>query len=382
MRRRMCPSRRRLFVVRLYASICCDTIPPMIKRRKSRKLFIGDVPVGADAPVTVQSMTKTPTADVDATVRQARSLARAGCHIIRVAVPDLKAARAIAAIVPRIPIPLVADIHFSAELALEAIKSGSHAIRINPGNMRNWRDVRSVVTASKKAGIPIRIGVNSGSIRPRKGWEVSSKRGDMVTLMVDTVLKYCERFEEKYGFGDIKISLKTADAVETIECYRRIAKRCDYPLHLGLTSAGPVEDSEVKSSIVIGGLLAEGLGDTIRVSSTGRPLDEVRIGHRILGALRLKPRGLEVHSCPTCGRCKVNLEQIVRAVKKATAHIDRDITIAVMGCVVNGPGEAAQADIGVACANDCGWLFRGGKKIRRVPAADIARSLVEYIEKM
>ncbi len=354
----------------------------MIKRRKSRKIFIGDVPVGGGSPVTVQSMTKTHTEDVAATVRQARSLARAGCHIIRVAVPDLRAARAIAAIVPRIPIPLVADIHFSAELALEAIKSGCHAVRINPGNMRNWRDVRRVVAAAKKADIPIRIGVNSGSIRPRKGWEVSSKRGDMVTLMVDTVLKYCERFEKKYGFGDIKISLKTADAVETMACCRRIATRCDYPLHLGLTSAGPVEDSEVKSSIVIGGLLSEGLGDTIRVSSTGRPLDEVRIGHRILGALGLERRGLEVHSCPTCGRCEVDLEKIVRAVKKATAHIDRDITVAVMGCVVNGPVEAAQAEIGVACGRGWGWLFRRGKKIRRVPVDAIAESLVKYIESM
>ncbi len=353
----------------------------MIKRKKTRKIFIGSVPVGGGAPITVQSMTKTHTDDIAATVRQARALARAGCHIIRVAVPGMQAACAIKEIRPRISIPLVADIHFSADLALESIKSGCDAVRINPGNLRDWRAVRKVVNAAKKAGIPIRIGVNSGSIRSRNGWEVASKKKTMVALMVDSVMEYCARFE-KYGFGDIKISLKTADAAETMECYRQVARRCDYPLHLGLTSAGPKEDSIIKSSVAIGGLLSEGIGDTIRVSSTGGPKDEVVIGHKILRALGLERGGVEIHSCPTCGRCEVNLPKIVQEVKKRTAKIERDITVAVMGCVVNGPGEAAEADIGVACGKGFAYIIKGGKKIRRVPEASIAKSLVEYLEKM
>jgi len=365
----------------LSAQCSCATIWYMPKRRKTRKIFIGNVPVGGGSPVTVQSMTKTHTDDVSATVKQTRQLAKAGCHIIRVAVPDRKAARAIAEIRPRITIPLVADIHFSAALALEAIRAGCDAVRINPGNMRNWRDVRKVVNAAAKAHISIRIGVNSGSIRARRGWDVAAgkRKSDLATLMVDTTLRYCERIE-KYGFRDIKLSLKTPDIHSTMECYRRVAKRCDYPLHLGLTAAGPKEDSAVKSAIAIGGLLSEGIGDTIRVSSTGRPHDEVKIGHQILRAVGLEKRGLTVISCPTCGRCEVDLPRIVREIKRKTAHIERDITIAVMGCIVNGPGEAAEADIGVACGKGFAYLFKNGKKLRRITPARIVPALMDYIE--
>jgi (E)-4-hydroxy-3-methylbut-2-enyl-diphosphate synthase len=277
----------------------------------------------------------------------------------------------------------VADIHFSAELAVEAIKCGCDAVRINPGNMRDWRDVRKVIDAAKKSRVPIRIGVNSGSIRERRGWEIKrgARKKDLVALMVDTTLDYCKQFE-RYGFCDIKLSLKTPDARSTMECYRAVAARCDYPLHLGLTAAGPKEESEIKSAIAIGGLLAEGIGDTIRVSSTGRPHDEVTLGHRILRAVGLERAGISIYPCPTCGRCEVDLGGIVREVKRKTARIDKDVTVAIMGCIVNGPGEAAEADIGVACGKNFAYLFKNGRRLKRLSPRQIVPALLKHIRLM
>jgi (E)-4-hydroxy-3-methylbut-2-enyl-diphosphate synthase len=359
----------------------------MKNKRKSRKVFKGGVPVGGGASVTVQSMTNTHTEDIDATVGQINSLARMGCQIIRVAAPTEKAADAIAEIKRQISIPLVADIHFSGALAVRAIKAGADCVRINPGNMRDWRDVRKVVRAAAEAGISLRLGVNSGSIRERRGMSIvrKQKRGaegeGLAALMVDTVLRYCERIE-KMGFNRLVLSLKASDVPTTIECYRSIAKKCDYPLHLGLTAAGPYSESVVKSSVAIGSLLADGIGDTIRVSVTGPPESEVIIGHQILKALGLEERGLEVFSCPTCGRCDINLDRIVRAVRAKTAHIKKNVSVAIMGCVVNGPGEAAEADIGIAGGKGFAYLFKKGVKVRRLDEAEIVPALVAEIEKM
>lgn len=352
-----------------------------MKRRRSRRVMKGVVAVGGGAPVSVQSMTNTHTEDIDATVRQINRLAEIGCQIVRVAVPTERAAAAIREIKRQIPIPLVADIHFSASLAVKAIKSGADCVRINPGNLRNWTDVRKVVRAAKEAGVSMRVGVNSGSIRRRKGLDVAGGKGDMVKLMVDTTLQYCERIE-KMGFGQIVVSLKTSDVLSTIACYRAIARKCDYPLHLGVTAAGPPADSAVKSAIGIGSLLADGIGDTIRVSVTGPPEEEVVIGHRILKAVGLEEKGLEVFSCPTCGRCEINLEKIVKAVKKKTAGMKKNLTVAIMGCVVNGPGEAAEADVGIAGGKGFAYLFKKGKKIRRVEEAEIVPVLLEEIARM
>ncbi len=345
----------------------------------------GDVPVGGSAPVSVQSMTNTHTEDIDATTRQVNGLAELGCHVIRVAVPTVRAARAIRAIKTQIGIPLVADIHFSASLAVHAIKAGADCVRINPGNMRDWADVRKVVRAAKDAGISMRIGVNSGSIRRRKGLEVVSekkaKSQDIVALMVETVLRYCERIE-RMGFDRMILSLKTSDALSTIACYRSIAKKCDYPLHLGVTAAGPAAESAVKSAIGIGTLLADGIGDTIRVSATGPPEQEVIIGHRILKAVGLEEKGLEVFSCPTCGRCEIDLDGIVDEVRRKTSHIGKNLSVAIMGCVVNGPGEAAEADVGIAGGRGFAYLFRKGRKIRRIPESEIVPALLAEIEKM
>jgi len=356
----------------------------MKKRRKSRQVFKGSVPVGGGAPVTVQSMTNTHTEDIDATVRQINALAALGCHIVRVAVPTEKAADAIAGIKKQITVPLVADIHFSHALALRAIKAGADCVRINPGNMRSLADVRKVVRAAKDAGISMRIGVNSGSIRRRKGLEVvreKSKQTNLAALMVDTALRYCDSIE-KMGFRQIILSLKASDVPATIECYRAAAKRCDYPLHLGLTAAGPHAESIVKSSIAIGSLLADGIGDTIRVSVTGPPRQEVVVGHQILKALGLEERGLEIFSCPTCGRCEINLDRIVAQVRAKTAHIKKNLSVAIMGCVVNGPGEAAEADVGIAGGKGLAFLFKKGVKVRRLAEREIVPALLAEIEKM
>lgn len=348
-----------------------------MERRQARTVWKGNVQVGGGAPVSVQSMTKTHTEDVDATVRQVRELEELGCQIIRVAVPTIESAKSIGAIKRQIKIPLVADIHFDHRLALESISRGADCVRINPGNMRSREAVAEVVRAAKAAGVSIRVGVNSGSIRPRGG-EQPAEKPDLAALMVEAALEHCQ-FIESLDFRDIVVSLKASDVPTTIAAYRAIAARCDYPLHLGVTAAGPAESAIIKSAIGIGSLLADGIGDTIRVSLTGPPHDEVRVGHEILRALALEPAGVEFVSCPTCGRCEIDLVRLVDEVKRRMPKTARSLTVAVMGCVVNGPGEASEADVGVAGGKGFGFIFRGGKQIRKVPEDKLADELIAEI---
>ena len=355
---------------------------PMIQRRSSRQIHKGSVPVGGGAPISVQSMANTRTEDVAATVAQTLELEALGCEIIRVAVPDRAAAEAIAAIRPQIHIPLIADIHFSHRLALAAIQAGADGIRLNPGNLQKPEYVREVVLAAKDRGIPIRIGVNSGSIRPREQMEVVGREIDLVPLMVEGTLEYCRQFEA-LGFRDIVLSLKASDVPTTVAAYRAVAARCDYPLHLGVTAAGPPGIGTIKSAVALGILLEEGIGDTIRVSLTGPPHEEVEVAYEILSSLGLRERRHpEIISCPTCGRCEIDLPGLISQVQEAIRGAPPSLRIAVMGCVVNGPGEAKDADIGVAGGKGVGYLFRMGKLIRTVPAEDLARELAAEIQRL
>ena len=351
-----------------------------IKRHKTRGISLGGVEVGGGAPVSVQSMTTTHTEEIDATIAQIARLQAAGCEIVRVAVPTDAAAAAIGSIKAAIGIPLVADIHFSHRLALRAIEQGADGLRINPGNMRNMEDVREVVLAAGERGIPIRIGVNSGSILKRRGLAVLPDAADLCALMVDTVMGYCDFFES-LAFGAIKLSLKASDVPTTMAAYRQVAARCDYPLHVGLTSAGPPDEAVVKSAVAIGGLLSEGIGDTIRVSITGDPVEEVQAGIKILKALELRRPGLRVVSCPTCGRCEIDLVRLVDDVRRRLPKdmLEEDLEIAIMGCVVNGPGEAAMADVGIAGGKGFGYLFEKGELVKKVEEQNIVEELLRHI---
>jgi (E)-4-hydroxy-3-methylbut-2-enyl-diphosphate synthase len=354
----------------------------MIQRRKCRTVHKGSVPVGGDAPIAVQSMTNTPTADVEATVAQVLELEELGCEIIRVAVPDRAAAEAIGPIKAAIHIPLIADIHFSHRLALAAIAAGADGVRLNPGNIRKPEYVREVVHAAKDAGIPIRIGVNSGSIRERHNLRVEDDDRELVPLMVDTTLEYCRQFEA-LGFEDIILSLKTSDVLSTVAAYRSVAGQCDYPLHLGVTSAGPPGVGTVKSAMGIGILLAEGIGDTIRVSLTGPPHREVEVAYEILAGLGLRRRrSPEIVACPTCGRCEADLAALVEQVQEAVKGAPPDLRIAVMGCVVNGPGEAKEVDLGVAGGKGVAYLFRKGELIRKVDPEKLAEEIAIEVAKL
>lgn len=340
----------------------------MIKRRHTKEIRVGNVKIGNNAPVSIQSMTKVDTRDVIKTAAQINELQAAGCQIARVAVKDADAAKAIAGIKARINIPLVADIHFDYRLALLAIQSGADKIRINPGNMHKRQEVEAVVKAAQAKNIPIRIGVNSGSIgRPGPG----------VKIMVKAALSYARLFE-KLKFSDIIISIKASDVVDTVEAYREVTKRCAYPLHLGVTAAGLPEDGVVKSAVAFGALLLEGIGDTIRVSLTGSPVFEVAAAKKILNAAGLGHFGPEIIACPTCGRCQVDLAKIVRELKEKLPD-SKPIKIAVMGCEVNGPGEAMDADIGIAAGKGSGMLFKKGKQIRKVAQKDFVKAIIEEI---
>jgi len=353
-----------------------------IQRRKSRVVHKGSVPIGGDAPIAVQSMTTTHTDDVEATVEQIHALEALGCEIIRVAVPHGAAAEAIAAIRPRIHIPLIADIHFSHRLALAAIEAGADGIRINPGNLKKKEHVEAVVAKAAEHHIPIRIGVNSGSVRPREQLQVAPDERELVPLMVEQGLAYAEWFE-RLGFRDIVLSVKASDPLSTVEAYRAVAAACDYPLHLGVTAAGPPEIGIIKSAIALGILLAEGIGDTVRVSLTGPPHPEVTAAYEILAALGLRGRRRpEIISCPTCGRCEIDLVGLVREVTEALRDAPPTLRVAVMGCVVNGPGEARDADIGVAGAKGFGYIFRRGELVRKVPADRLAAELLAEIRKL
>ena len=349
-----------------------------MERRKTRQISIGPVKVGGDAPVSVQSMTKTDTRDIRKTVRQIRRLEKAGCEIVRVAIVDEEAASAITEIKKKIHIPLIADIHFHAHLAMMAMKSGADALRINPGNIGGKDRLKPIVTEAKNRSIPIRIGVNSGSLEKDL---LKRFGGTTPEAMVSSALRTIEWMED-FGFYSIKVSLKASDVLRTVECYRLFSQRSDYPLHLGVTEAGKGSGAVVKSSIGIGLLLNEGIGDTLRVSLTGEPVEEVRVGYEILRALNIRKRGVEIISCPTCGRCEVDLTHLVGRVERGVEKILTPLTVAIMGCVVNGPGEAKEADIGIAGGKGAGVLFKKGKVIRKLKEKDFLPVLLSEIKKM
>jgi (E)-4-hydroxy-3-methylbut-2-enyl-diphosphate synthase len=349
-----------------------------MRRAKTRKICIGKLSIGGDSPISVQSMTNTDTRDVDSTVSQILRLEEAGCDIIRCAVPDREAAEALGKIIPQIHIPLVADIHFDSSLALQSIKNGVAKLRINPGNIGQKGKVRAVAEAAKDKGVPIRIGVNSGSLQK----DILAKYGTVCPeALVESAMRHVEILEE-LDFHDIVISVKSSDVREMIECYRLISKKVDYPLHVGVTESGTIRKGTIKSSVGIGALLAEGIGDTIRVSLTGDPVEEVAVGREILKSLGYIEEGIEFISCPTCGRTQLDLIRIAGEVEKRLASVNKDIKVAVMGCAVNGPGEARRADIGIAGGNGEGLIFRNGEIIRKVREEDLVEELMKEIEKL
>jgi len=331
----------------------------MIQRRHTRQIQVGKVAVGGYAPISVQSMTKTDTRNVAATVAQIHELQNVGCEIIRSAVPDMEAADALGAIRRSIDIPLVADIHFDYRLALKAIEQGVDAIRFNPGNIGSDDRVKAVVDAAGSRNVAIRIGVNAGSLEK----DLLAKYGSATAeAMVESALRHVELLE-KFNFTNLKISLKASDVPRTVEAYRLMAQRVAYPLHVGVTEAGTLNAGTIKSSVGLGILLADGIGDTIRVSLTGSPLDEVRVGYEILKSLHLRQRGVIITSCPTCGRTEVDLISLAEQVERRLAHLAYPLRVAVMGCVVNGPGEAKDADIGLAGGKECGLIFKQGEML-------------------
>ncbi len=350
----------------------------MIPRRKTRQISIGSVKVGGDAPISVQSMTKTDTRDVRKTVAQIRQLETAGCEIIRVAVPDEEAALAIGRIKKKINIPLIADIHFNYRLALRSMESGADGLRINPGNIGGRDRLKTIVNEAKSRSIPIRIGVNAGSLEKDL---LKRFGGPSAEAMVMSGLRTIE-YMENLGFNLIKVSLKASDVNRTVDAYRLFSKQSDYPLHLGITEAGRGSGAIVKSAIGIGLLLNEGIGDTLRVSLTGDPVEETRVGYDILRALKIRERGVEIISCPTCGRCEINLSRLVKKVEKEVGNIISPMTVAIMGCVVNGPGEAKEADIGIAGGKGAGLLFKKGKVVRKVKEAEFASVLLREIREL
>lgn len=342
-------------------------------RRKTRQIQIGGVTVGGSAPVSVQSMCSTDTRDVAATIAQIQALSAAGCEIVRCAVPDQAAAEALARIRVGIDLPLIADIHFDYRLALASLAAGVDGLRLNPGNIGEAHKVAEVVRACAERRVPIRIGVNAGSLEK----PLLEKYGHPTAeAMVESALGHI-RILEDLGFDLIKVSLKASDVRRTVEAYRLLADRVDYPLHIGITEAGTTWSGTIKSAIGLGSLLLDGIGDTLRVSLTGDPVEEVRVGWEILKSLDLRERGPVFISCPTCGRCEIDLIEIAEEVERRLHDLPQKLTIAVMGCVVNGPGEAREADLGIAGGKKQGLLFRNGETVRKVPQHELADALVE-----
>ena len=349
-----------------------------MKRRLTRQIKIGPVLIGGDAPIAVQSMTNTKTQNVQATLEQIRKLADAGCDIIRCAVPDMDAALALKDIVGGSPIPVIADIHFDYRLALQAIEAGVQGLRLNPGNIGGNEKVKAVVEAAKPKHIPIRIGVNAGSL-PK---DLLEKYGHPTAeALVEAAWRHI-RILEEMDYRNIKISLKCHDVPLTLEAYRLLASQCDYPLHVGITEAGTVTSGIIKSAVGIGALLAEGIGDTIRVSLTGDPVNEVKAGFEILKALGLRTYGPTLISCPTCGRTSIDLEKLANVVEARLADIKEPISVAVMGCIVNGPGEAREADVGIAGGKGEGLVFRKGQVIKKVSEDCLVNELFTEIDKI
>jgi (E)-4-hydroxy-3-methylbut-2-enyl-diphosphate synthase len=339
-----------------------------------KEIFIGNVGIGGNHPVSIQSMTSTDTKDIAATLSQVRALKDAGCRIIRVAVPDKESLQPLAAIIKQSPLPIVADIHFDARLALGAIDAGAHGIRINPGNIGSKEKVREILKAANEHGIPIRIGVNSGSIE-KKYWSSDRSRAEVMAASVMDKIKF---FEDN-DFFNIKISVKSSDVKETVRAYRMIDASCDYPLHLGITEAGTFFSGTVKSAVGIGSLLLDGIGDTIRVSLTDNPVEEIRVAREILKAVGMWEQGIEVISCPTCSRTTVDLISLVKEAEEKLSVLNpsRKIVVAIMGCEVNGPGEARDADLGIAFSQKHGYIFREGKMIEKVAPHQAIDHLVE-----
>ena len=347
-------------------------------RKNTKIISIGKVRIGGKKPIAVQSMTKTYTHDINATVRQIQKLQDAGCDIVRCAVPEEKDALAIRQIKKYIKIPLVADIHFNYRLALMAIEAGADKIRINPGNIGGAEKLKAVVSACKERNIPIRIGVNSGSLEI----EILKKyRHPTANALVESAMKNI-RILEKLKFHDIVISIKSTSVPVTIQAYRMLSKRVDYPLHVGITEAGISTSGMIRSSVGIGALLAEGIGDTIRVSLTGDPVNEVIVGKEILRSLELIKSGVTIISCPTCGRCEIDVEKIAKAVQESTRGVKKPVKIAIMGCAVNGPGEAADADVGLAGGKGTGLIFRNGKIVKKVPESRMLKELMKEVRKI
>ncbi|GAA2155435.1 flavodoxin-dependent (E)-4-hydroxy-3-methylbut-2-enyl-diphosphate synthase [Kitasatospora kazusensis] len=354
-------------------------LKPLATRRVSRQIKVGNVLVGGDAPVSVQSMTTTVTADVNATLQQIAELTASGCQIVRVAVPTQDDADALPIIARKSGIPVIADIHFQPKYVFAAIDAGCAAVRVNPGNIKQFDDkVGEIAKAAKDAGVPIRIGVNAGSLDKR----LLEKYGRATPeALVESALWECSLFEE-HDFRDIKISVKHNDPVVMINAYRQLAAACDYPLHLGVTEAGPAFQGTIKSAVAFGALLSEGIGDTIRVSLSAPPAEEVKVGNQILESLNLRQRGLEIVSCPSCGRAQVDVYKLAEEVTAGLEGMEVPLRVAVMGCVVNGPGEAREADLGVASGNGKGQIFVKGEVIKTVPESKIVETLIEEALKL
>lgn len=339
--------------------------------------MLGNVKIGGMAPIAIQSMTNTFTQDIRSTVSQIRELEKGGCEIVRVAIPDPEAADAIADIKKEISIPVIADVHFDYRLAVAAIKSGADGLRINPGNIGGVEKIRSIVNCAKEYDIPIRIGVNAGSLEKDLLEKYHSPSAE---AMVESALRHLDALHS-FGYHDIKLSIKASDVPRTIDAYRLLSAKTDYPLHVGVTEAGGLYSGIVKSSLGIGMLLSEGIGDTIRVSLTRDPVEEVRVAYEILKALDIRHRGPDIISCPTCGRCKIGLFEILERVEKALSGMTVPVKIAIMGCVVNGPGEAREADIGIAGGDGTGILFKKGKVVKKFPQEKLVEVLLGEIEK-
>ncbi len=353
----------------------------MIVRRQTKKIWLGNVEIGGDSPISVQSMTNTNTTDIEATVAQILKLENGGCEIVRVAVPDQEAAVAVRAIRDSIAIPLIADIHFDARLAVTAMENGADGIRINPGNLGGEEKVAKVVDAALYHKVPIRVGVNSGSIEKDLLKKYGYPSADNTDALLESAMRNV-RLLEKYGFYDIKISIKSADVLTTVNGYSKLSGITDYPLHLGVTEAGGLIAGTVKSSVALGILLSQGIGDTFRISLTRDPVEEIRVGFELLRSLKIRQRGPEIISCPTCGRTRIDLFSLAEKIEDRLQTMKAPLKIAVMGCVVNGPGEAREADIGVAGGNGAGIIFKRGEIWKKVAEKELLSVFMSELEKM
>ena len=350
----------------------------VITRRKTRPVFVGNVQIGGDAPIVVQSMTDTKTHNIEETLNQINRLANAGCEIIRVAAPTEKDALALKEIVKRSPIPVIADIHFSPRIAFIALESGIHGIRLNPGNINDEGKIKEILQECKRKNIAVRLGVNSGSLEERLLEKYGFPSGE---ALAESALNWSEFFE-KVGFTNFKVSIKGSDVLQNIQANKIFAEKTDIPLHIGITEAGPAGRGSVKSAVGLGILLYMGIGDTIRVSLTADPEEEVEVAYQILQSLGLRRKGVEIISCPTCGRIEVNLPEVVKKVEDKLKNVKQPLKVAIMGCVVNAIGEAREADIGLACGNKSAILFKNGQPIKRVSEEEMVDELLKEIEKM